>query len=34
MNTDGTVNWTVPAGKWNIVRFGYSLKGINNHPAS
>jgi len=34
LNADGTLNWTVPAGNWNIVRFGYSLMGINNHPAS
>ncbi len=34
MSADGTVKWTVPAGNWNIVRFGYSLLGINNHPAS
>lgn len=34
LNADGTLNWTVPAGEWKIVRFGYSLLGINNHPAS
>ncbi len=34
LNADGTLNWTAPAGEWNIVRFGYSLMGINNHPAS
>ena len=34
LNADGTLNWTAPAGNWNIVRFGYSLMGINNHPAS
>ncbi|QEC70323.1 glycoside hydrolase [Panacibacter ginsenosidivorans] len=34
LNTDGTLNWTAPAGEWNIVRFGYSLMGITNHPAS
>ncbi len=28
------VEWTVPAGNWKIVRFGYSLMGIENHPAS
>ena len=31
---DGTLNWTPPAGKWVIVRFGYSLLGITNHPAT
>jgi hypothetical protein len=34
LNADGTLNWTAPAGEWNVVRFGYSLLGINNHPAS
>lgn len=34
MNADGTLNWIVPDGDWKIVRFGYSLLGITNHPAS
>ena len=34
MNADGTLNWTVPDGEWKVVRFGYSLLGITNHPAS
>ena len=34
LNADGSLNWTAPAGNWNIARFGYSLMGINNHPAS
>jgi len=34
LNADGTLNWTAPAGNWNIARFGYSLLGITNHPAS
>jgi len=34
MSPDGTLNWTVPEGSWKIVRFGYSLLGITNHPAS
>lgn len=29
-----TIDWTVPPGNWKIVRFGYSLMGIENHPAS
>lgn len=35
-NADGSLNWTVPSsgGEWNVVRFGYSLLGITNHPAS
>lgn len=34
LGADGTLNWTAPAGEWKVVRFGYSLMGINNHPAS
>jgi (4-O-methyl)-D-glucuronate---lignin esterase len=34
MQPDGSLRWTAPAGKWAIVRFGYSLLGITNHPAS
>ncbi|WP_369753958.1 glycosyl hydrolase [Flavobacterium sp. WC2409] len=34
INADGTLNWIVPAGNWKIVRFGFSLLGITNHPAS
>jgi len=35
LNADGTVNWTAPeGGEWKIVRFGYSLIGTINHPAS
>ena len=34
MSADGTLNWTPPAGRWTILRFGYSLTGVNNHPAS
>lgn len=34
MNPDGTLNWEVPAGKWVILRMGYSLTGEKNHPAS
>src|SRR6185295_10422094 len=34
MNADGSLNWTPPAGEWRIVRFGYSLTGKQNHPAS
>jgi hypothetical protein len=31
---DGTLNWTPPAGDWVVLRFGYSLLGITNHPAT
>nr|WP_314895693.1 glycosyl hydrolase [uncultured Flavobacterium sp.] len=34
INADGTLNWTPPVGNWKIVRFGFSLLGITNHPAS
>jgi hypothetical protein len=30
----GKLNWIPPQGNWNIVRFGYSLLGTTNHPAS
>jgi hypothetical protein len=31
---DGTLTWTPPKGKWKILRLGYSLTGIENHPAT
>jgi hypothetical protein len=34
MTADGSLNWTPPPGNWKIVRFGYSLTGKENHPAS
>lgn len=34
LQPDGSLNWKVPAGKWKIVRLGYSLTGRQNHPAS
>lgn len=34
MKADGTLSWEAPEGKWKIVRFGYSLTGRQNHPAS
>ncbi len=34
MKSDGTLSWNVPNGEWKILRFGYSLLGIENHPAS
>jgi len=34
MNPDGTLNWTPPPGNWVVLRFGYSLLGITNHPAT
>ncbi len=34
MASDGTLSWTAPEGKWIVLRFGYSLLGTTNHPAS
>jgi hypothetical protein len=31
---DGALDWTPPAGEWVVLRFGYSLLGITNHPAT
>ena len=33
MGPDGKLDWTPPAGRWRIVRLGYSLLGTTNHPA-
>ncbi|MGB7264253.1 MAG: glycosyl hydrolase [Terracidiphilus sp.] len=33
MGADGTLDWTPPAGKWMILRIGYSLTGHENGPA-
>ena len=34
MRPDGSLDWTPPAGKWCVLRLGYSLLGITNHPAT
>jgi hypothetical protein len=34
MQPDGTLAWTPPAGDWLVLRIGYSLLGITNHPAT
>ncbi len=34
MHPDGTLDWTPPPGDWVVLRFGYSLLGITNHPAT
>lgn len=34
MKPDGTLEWTPPAGNWIVLRMGYSLLGITNHPAT
>jgi hypothetical protein len=33
MNSDGSLDWTPPAGLWNVLRIGYSLTGHENGPA-
>jgi len=34
MKEDGELDWTPPPGEWVVVRLGYSLLGITNHPAT
>lgn len=34
MSEDGILNWEAPAGNWTIMRFGYSLTGAKNRPAT
>jgi hypothetical protein len=34
MRPDGRLEWTPPAGRWIVLRFGYSLTGARNSPAS
>ena len=34
MSPDGKLDWTPQAGDWVVLRFGYSLLGITNHPAT
>jgi hypothetical protein len=34
MQPDGMLDWTPPAGTWVVLRIGYSLLGITNHPAT
>jgi hypothetical protein len=34
MHADGTLDWAPPAGEWILLRIGYSLLGIANHPAT
>ena len=34
MKPDGRLDWTPPAGNWVVLRIGYSLTGVTNHPAS
>lgn len=34
LRADGVLEWTPPPGRWAVLRLGYSLLGITNHPAS
>ena len=34
MQADGRLDWTPPAGEWVVLRFGYSLLGTYNAPAT
>lgn len=34
MKPNGRLDWTPPAGRWTVLRFGYSLTGARNSPAS
>ncbi|MEH6407231.1 MAG: glycosyl hydrolase [Leeuwenhoekiella sp.] len=34
LDKNGVLQWDPPAGNWRILRFGYSLIGVENHPAS
>jgi hypothetical protein len=33
LTSDGRLNWQVPAGKWVILRLGYTPTGVDNNPA-
>ncbi len=34
MSADGSLNWTAPSGNWCILRMGYTVMAITNHPAT
>jgi len=34
MRPDGRLDWTPPAGRWVVLRLGFSLTGARNSPAS
>ncbi len=34
LTDDGKLNWQAPAGKWVVLRVGYTPTGVNNHPAA
>jgi hypothetical protein len=33
LDGEGRLHWEVPAGKWTVVRFGFTSTGVMNHPA-
>lgn len=33
VSVDGSIEWTVPAGKWTILRIGHTPHGTENRPA-
>ena len=33
LTAGGQLHWHFPAGKWAVVRFGYTPTGVQNHPA-
>ena len=33
LDSDGKLNWEVPAGSWTILRVGFTPSGKQNHPA-
>jgi hypothetical protein len=34
VQADGSLDWMPSQGAWTVLRFGYSLIGVTNHPAS
>ena len=34
MHPNGSLEWTPLEGRWVVLRVGYSLLGITNHPAT
>ena len=34
MSADGTLQWDVPEGNWTVLRFGYTITGATNAPAT
>lgn len=34
VDAEGNLTWKAPAGRWKILRLGWSLTGKRNHPAS